>query len=149
MRQFKAKSHLYELRKLQTSFPKVKLVTSREASNFVRQFYEDDIEIFESFFILCLNQANNTIGFAKIISQGGITGTVVDVRLIAFYATHMLATSIIMLHNHPSGNKQPSDADTAITQKTKEGLKLLDIKVLDHIILTHDGFFSFADEGLL
>lgn len=148
MKTFKSKTHLYELRKLQTSFPKVQLHTSRDAYNFIKQFYGDDIEIWESFYILCLNAANNTIGFAKI-SQGGITSTVVDVRLIAMYSMQFGATQIIMCHNHPSGNAQPSDADKRITEKAKEGLKLLDVKVLDHLIITTEKFYSFADEGLL
>jgi DNA repair protein RadC len=139
---------LFELKKIQTEFPAIKISSSNEAANFIRRFYFDDIEIFESFFILLLNQANKTIGYAKI-SQGGIAGTVVDVRIIAKYAVESLAVSVILAHNHPSGNLKPSEADLTITKKIKEGLKILDIKVFDHIILTADSYYSFEDEGNL
>ena len=139
---------LFELKKIQTEFPSVKITTPNQAADFIRQFYFDDIEIFESFFILLLNQGNKTIGYAKI-SQGGIAGTVVDVRIIAKYAVESLAVSVILAHNHPSGNLKPSEADLTITKKIKEGLKILDIKVFDHIILTADSYYSFEYEGNL
>jgi DNA repair protein RadC len=137
---------LFELKKIQTEFPSVKITSPDEAADFIRQFYFDDIEIFESFFILLLNQANKTIGYAKI-SQGGIAGTVVDVRIIAKYAIESLAVSVILAHNHPSGNLKPSQADLDITQKIKAGLKILDIKVFDHLILTADSFYSFESNN--
>lgn len=140
--------NLYELRKLQTNFPNEKITTADEAAKFIRQFYSDDIDIWESFFILLLNNAGRTIGYAKI-SQGGITGTVADIRIIAKYAVDSLATSIILAHNHPSGNLKPSQADINLTQKAKKGLDILDITVLDHIILTSDSHYSFADQGML
>jgi DNA repair protein RadC len=133
---------LFELKKIQTQLPAVKITTPEEAAAFIRQFYFDDIEIFESFFILLLNQANKTIGYSKI-SQGGISGTVVDIRIIAKYAIESLATSVILAHNHPSGNLNPSSADIKITEKIESGLKILDIKVYDHIILSADSFYSF------
>jgi DNA repair protein RadC len=139
---------LFELKKIQTEFPSVKITTPDQAADFIRQFYFDDIEIFESFFILLLNQTNKTIGYAKI-SQGGISGTVVDVRIIAKYAIEALATSVILAHNHPSGNLTPSHSDISITEKIKAGLKILDINVFDHIILTADSYYSFENEGNL
>lgn len=137
---------LYELRKLQTDFPKVKIDCPSKAADFIRQFYGDDIEIYESFFILLLNQANQTIGYAKI-SQGGITGTMVDLRIVAKYAVDALATSVILAHNHPSGNLKPSQQDITMTKKAMEGLRLLDIGVFDHVILTADGYCSLSSEG--
>jgi DNA repair protein RadC len=137
---------LFELKKIQTEFPSVKITSPDEAADFIRQFYFDDIEIFESFFILLLNQANKTIGYAKI-SQGGIAGTVVDVRIIAKYAIESLAVSVILAHNHPSGNLKPSQSDLDITQKIKAGLKILDIKVFDHLILSADSFYSFESNN--
>lgn len=139
---------LYEIKKIQTDFPSVKISSSKDSADFIRQFYGDDLEIFESMFILCLNQAQKTIGYAKI-SQGGIAGTVVDIRLIAKYAIDNLAVSVIMAHNHPSGNLNPSHADIAITEKCKKGLKLLDINLLDHIILTAGNHYSLQDNGKL
>jgi DNA repair protein RadC len=139
---------LYSLRKLQTKFPKEQITNSKMAEMFIRQFYGNDLEIFESSFILLLNQSNYTIGYAKI-SQGGITGTVVDMRIIAKYAVEALATSIIVAHNHPSGNKTPSQQDLQFTTKLKQGLALLDIRLNDHIILTADDYTSLADNGHL
>ncbi len=135
-------------KKTPSNFEKVKIVSSKDAFNVIKQFYFDDIDIFESFFILCLNRNNQTIAYAKI-SQGGVTGTVVDIKLIAKYAIDCLASGVILAHNHPSGNLKPSNEDLAITKKVKEGLKILDISVLDHIILTSDGYLSFGDEGIL
>lgn len=135
-----------ELKKLQSDFPNEKITSSETAYKFIKKFYNDDLEIFESFFILLLNQANKTIGYAKI-SQGGVSATVVDVKIIAKYAIDALASSIILAHNHPSGNLEPSGADKELTKKVKNGLGLLDVKVLDHIILTSESFYSFADDG--
>lgn len=139
---------LYELRKNQTDFPKTKIQNAEDSSEFIKQFYQGDIEIYESFFLLLLNNSNQTIGYAKI-SQGGVTSTVVDVKIIAKYAVDSLATGIILAHNHPSGNLNPSSADISITNKVKEAMKLFDIAVLDHIILTADSFYSFANNGLM
>jgi len=129
----------FELKSLQTNFPNVKIRESYDAVDVIRQFYGDDIEIYESCFILLLNNANMTIGYAKI-SQGGITSTVVDVRIIAKYAVESLATSVIIAHNHPSGNTKQSDADEQVSKKVREALKLFDIFLLDHIILTKDNY---------
>ena len=135
-------------KKTPSNFEKVKIVSSKDAFNVIKQFYFDDIDIFESFFILCLNRNNQTIAYAKI-SQGGVNGTVVDIKLIAKYAIDCLASGVILAHNHPSGNLKASNEDLAITKKVKEGLKILDISVLDHLILTSQGYLSFGDEGIL
>jgi DNA repair protein RadC len=82
-------------------------------------------------------------------SHREVAGTVVDIKLIAKYAIDCLASGVILAHNHPSGNLKPSNEDLAITKRIKEGLKTLDIQVLDHIILTSDGYLSFGDEGIL
>ena len=135
-------------KKTPSNFEKVKIVSSKDAFKVIKQFYFDDIDIFESFFILCLNRNNQTIAYAKI-SQGGVTGTVVDIKLIAKYAIDCLASGVILAHNHPSGDLKPSPEDLAITKRIKEGLKILDISVLDHLILTSQGYLSFGDEGIL
>ena len=138
----------FKLKKTTTDFRNVKITTSKDGADYIRQFFSDDLEIYESFFLLLLNRANNTIGYAKI-SQGGCVGTVVDIKLIAKFALESLAQQVIVCHNHPSGNTQPSDADKNITQKIVNTLNLFDCKVIDHIILTKDSHFSFADEGLV
>lgn len=136
----------YKLTKVKSDFQRVLITSSEDGANFIRQFYSDDIGIFESSFILLLDRSNHTIGYAKI-SQGGIVGTVVDVRLIAKYAIDSLASSVILAHNHPSGNLKPSESDEKITQQVLEGLKLLEVKLLDHVILTETNYYSFADNG--
>jgi len=102
----------------------------------------------ELFIAVYLNNAQKILHH-EIISEGGITGTVVDPRTIIKKALAYNAISIILCHNHPSGSLKPSKADEAATKKIKEAALLFDIKVLDHIIVSHEGYFSFADEGLL
>ena len=138
----------FELRKVETVYKKEKLLTPDESSRFIKQFYFDDIEIYESCFIVMLNRQNQTMGYAKI-SQGGIVGTVVDVRLVCKYAIESLCTSIIMAHNHPSGQLKPSEADIRLTKRIKEALAMFDIDLVDHLILTKDSYFSLRDEYLL
>lgn len=124
------------------------ITDSKKSYGFIKKFWHKDINIYESFFILLMNQANETMAYAKI-SQGGVAGTIVDVKIVAKYAVDCLASSVILAHNHPSGNPNPSKADIAITKKIKEGLKLLDIQVLDHLILFESGYTSLADENLM
>ena len=102
----------------------------------------------EEFWLLMLNRANRVIGRFKV-SQGGLSGTVIDTRIILKKALDNLASSIIVCHNHPSGNNQPSDADVKITEKLKKAAGILEIKLLDHIIIADKSYFSFADEGLI
>ena len=148
MKEYKTNLKLFELKKIQTNFPNVKITKSKEGYEFIRNFYGDDIEIFESVFALFLNNANNTIGYAKI-SQGGITGTVVDVRIIAKYAVESMATSVIIAHNHPSGKTIPSEVDNNITKSLEEGLKILGIHLIDHLIITKNSYYSYQDEGTI
>lgn len=103
---------------------------------------------YEEFWILLLNRSNKIIKKFKI-SQGGISGTVIDVRMILKNAIEKLASSIILCHNHPSGNLQPSEADKKITTKLKDAAMIMDMQVLDHLIITDNSFYSFADEGIL
>lgn len=101
----------------------------------------------EEFWVLFLNNSNKVI-YKTQISKGGITGTVVDVRIVFKIALEHNATSIILSHNHPSGKLQASEADIQITKKIKEAGKNLDIQVLDHVIITEKSYFSFVDEGI-
>ncbi len=119
---------------------------SREVAGYLRPKLAD--YNYEVFGALYLNQAGR-INHFEVMSQGGITGTVVDPRLIFKRALEIEAVSLIVCHNHPSGNLQPSKADEILTTKLSEGAKLLDIKLLDHIIVGDNGYFSFAGEGLL
>jgi DNA repair protein RadC len=102
----------------------------------------------EEFWILFLNRSNKVINRMKL-SQGGISGTVTDVRIVMKKAIECLASGIIVCHNHPSGNLNPSESDTRITQKIKEAGNLMDIQMLDHLIISDKDYYSFADNGLL
>lgn len=118
---------------------------------------KDIIEIFqpqladlphEEFWVLFLNRANKVIDQSRI-TQGGITGTIFDIKLILKSAIEKLASSIIVCHNHPSGNPKPSEQDIKITQRLKEASQLFEISLLDHIIITDSECYSFADNGML
>jgi DNA repair protein RadC len=125
------------------------IVSSQSAYNLVIQTWDTNkIEFIEQFKILLLNNGSKVLGLYEV-SSGGITGTVVDLRLIFGAALKANATALIMIHNHPSGKLVASDADKAITQKVKAAGKLLDIAILDHLIVTPENYYSFADDGAL
>lgn len=148
MKEYKSILPEFYLGKKESALKKVKISSSMDAADYIRNFYHEDIGIYESFFMLILNRANTTVGYVKI-SQGGIAGTVADISLIAKYAVNSLASGVIIAHNHPSGNKAPSINDQNLTKRVKEALKLFDISLLDHVILTPDSYYSFADEGII
>ena len=102
----------------------------------------------EEFWILFLNRANRVTGRMKI-SQGGVSGTVTDVRIVMKKAIESLASGLVICHNHPSGNNSPSDSDIRITQKIKEAGALMDIQLLDHLIIAGKDYYRFADNGAL
>jgi DNA repair protein RadC len=147
---------LFEVSEIQLSYrPTIKaslrpkISSSRDAQNILRQYWNDDtLEPQEEFKILLLNRYNKVIGIFTV-SSGGIAGTIADPKIIFGCALKAAASGIILAHNHPSGALQPSHADIDLTKKLKDGGKLLDIQVLDHIIITSDSYYSFADEGLL
>lgn len=120
--------------------------SSRDIAEYLRTIIKD--YTYEVFGVLFLNQANK-INHFEIISRGGITGTVADPRIILKKALDADATSIILCHNHPSGNLKPSRADEELTLKIKEAARYLDIKVIDHLIVSEQGYYSFSDEGLI
>lgn len=126
----------------------VKIKSSRDAYEvFKRVFNADTFDWCEEVVMLCVNNSNKVVGFYKV-SSGGMTGTLIDVRMIFTTALKSLATGIIIAHNHPSGTLTPSEADKSITRKLKEAGKYLDINVLDHLIITDENYFSFVDEGI-
>jgi len=132
------------------SFGNTSVKTSSDAEIMSREIYsitESQIEVKEYFFILLLNRANEVLGYVKL-SEGGICGTFVDTRLAFASVLKGLATGIILLHNHPSGNANPSETDIQLTRKFRSIGELLDIAILDHIILTATGYYSFADNGM-
>lgn len=128
---------------------RIQITKSKETFEVLLDIYDlTTLEYQESFYVLYLNRANQILGY-RCISNGGMSGTVVDVRQILGIALKCNAASIILSHNHPSGNRKPSAQDIKLTQKIKNGGELLDICVLDHLIITIEGYYSFADEGIL
>lgn len=120
--------------------------SSRDVYELMRPFLLDQSQ--EEFWVILLNRANQVID-KNHISRGGISATVVDPRVIFAKALEKAASGIILVHNHPSGQLQPSGEDIKITHKLHEGAKLLDIQLLDHLIFANQGYYSFADEGKL
>jgi DNA repair protein radc len=133
-------------RKIEKVIERKKIQSSKDAFEIFGSLLGD--LPYEEFWILLLNRSNSIIDKIKI-SQGGISGTVTDVRIILKQALENMACGIILIHNHPSGNLKPSDSDITITQKVKDAGKLMDIAVLDHIIISESGYYSFADAGKL
>lgn len=133
-------------RRAETALEKQKITGSKSVFEYVLPVLGELPH--EEFWVLYLNNSNKIIQLVQL-SKGGITGTLVDVRLALKRALELGATGLILAHNHPSGNLQPSEADKQLTRKLKSAAEGLDIKVLDHLIVTEKAYFSFADEGLL
>ncbi|WP_312288394.1 JAB domain-containing protein [Chryseobacterium gleum] len=126
-----------------------KLTMSTDVIDIIRTIWDNRvIEMQEEVKILFVNSSNTVIGFYSL-SRGGITSSLVDIRLILSVALKCLATGLILVHNHPGGNLNPSSADLAIVKKLKTACKLLDIALLDSIIITKESYTSFNDEGFL
>lgn len=125
---------------------KIVIKESKDVAKYLQTQLKD--YTYEVFAVLFLNQANK-INHFEIVSKGGITGTVADPRIILKKALDNNATSLVLCHNHPSGNLRPSKADEELTKKIAEAARYLDIKVIDHIIVSEEGFYSFADDGLI
>ena len=129
---------------------KPEVTSSSDAYLILKEYYpENQIALKEYFVVMYLNQANRVIGVQKL-SIGGLTSAVADVRLLFGTALKVLATGVVISHNHPSGNLKPSLQDKNLTKQVNEAGKLLDIKLLDHLIITPDNqFISMADQGML
>jgi len=120
---------------------------SSDSAKALRTFYPP-MEHREYFYLMLLNRANKVLGYYQV-SSGGVTGTVVDPKLVFQAALKANACALILAHNHPSGQLTPSQADIDLTKKLKTAGGFLDIQVLDHVIITEDSYFSFADDGLM
>jgi DNA repair protein RadC len=133
-------------RRIEEALVLAKITSSKEVFNIMQPLIGE--LHYEEFWIIYLNNSNKII-HKEQLSKGGLTGTLVDVRLVFKKAIELNATGIILCHNHPSGKLQPSSADISITSKLKQAGETLDIKVLDHLIVTENDYFSFADENIL
>lgn len=133
-------------RRKEQEIPKpVKVHCSLDSYNLLSEIGEYEIE---EFWIILLNRANIVLDKIKI-SQGGTSGTVIDTKIIGRHVINKLAHSVILVHNHPSGNLKPSEADIRITERIKHAMLLFEVNVLDHIIITNGSYYSFADEGII
>lgn len=141
-----AAMELARRRKEENVSNEISIKSSKDAYQVVQTFLSDLPH--EEFWILSLNR-NNKVKSKTLISRGGVSGTVVDSRIIFKQAIEELASGIILAHNHPSGNIQPSSEDIKITRKIKEAGELLDIRLIDHIIVGEKNYYSFADEGMI
>lgn len=127
----------------------VKILSSQESHQVLLSMWDKELmDLQEQFSVFFLNRNNEMIGY-KLITTGNLTSTIVDKKFIASLALSCMACSVIVAHNHPSGNLKPSKQDIDITKQLSEGMKLLDIKVIDHLILSSNGYYSFAEEGLI
>ncbi len=127
---------------------RIKVTNSIQVYDVLRNHWSEQIDLLEEFVILLLDRAQHVLGL-HVVSKGGTAGTVVDPKLVFISAIRTKASSIILAHNHPSGNLKPSQADLSLTNRLVQGGTLLDVKVIDHLIITAHGYFSFADEGLI
>jgi len=129
--------------------PKTKITNSNDAFICLKNNWNlDTIELQEEFKILLLNRANEILGIHNL-SKGGMTGTLVDIRLLFAVVIKSTACSFIMCHNHPSGNLKPSEADKRLFRKIKQAAEFLDVQVLDNLIISNEGYYSFTDEGII
>ena len=133
-------------RQANDALDKTQVKDSKDIARYFQSLLQDHTQ--EVFAVVFMNQANK-INHLEIVSIGGITATIADPRIILKKALEEDAVSIILCHNHPSGNLKPSSADQQLTKKVKEAAAYFDIKLMDHIIVSNEGYFSFADEGLL
>ena len=132
-----------------TSKARSKIYSSEDAYKVLLPTYKEGTICYKEYFkVLFLNQANQVLGYT-LISEGGITETSVDVRIILQAALLTNSVALVLAHNHPSGNMKPSRQDMEITKQVKEAARLMRITVTDHLILTDEGYYSFADEGQL
>jgi DNA repair protein RadC len=145
---------LYEVAEIQLTYKsnvkpslRPKISTSRDAFSILKENWDESkIEFVEQFKVMLTNRAQKVLGIVEI-STGGVSGTVADPKVIFAAAIKASASGFILAHNHPSGNLTPSQADIDLTKKMKEGGKLLEIQLLDHLIVTTEGYYSFTDEG--
>jgi len=148
-------NRLYQVAEIQLTYKsnvkpslRPKITSSRDTFNILKENWDaTKIEFVEQFKVMFTNRAQKVLGIFEV-STGGVCGTVADPKVIFAAAIKACACGIILAHNHPSGNLTPSQADINLTRKVKEGGKFLEIQLLDHIIITTEGYYSFADEGM-
>lgn len=145
---FEAMELKFQYRSLPVFEHTMSVSCSGDAYKYLKPLYEDCMETYECFYALYINRRNKILGHA-LISQGSTCATVVDPCFVILHALKLNARQVILSHNHPSGNLKPSEQDEKLTKRIKEAAKLFDITVLDHVIVTRNSYYSFADDGEL
>lgn len=135
-------------KEIETPYKRIKITNAKDVADYVRPFISETLMAFETFVVVGLNKANNTVGWG-IVSQGGLSSTLVDMRILMKMALDMCCNSIIICHNHPSGTLQSSAEDRALTRRVASACELVDLRLLDHVIITNNNYYSFADHAEL
>lgn len=138
------KAKEYRLACTKNEMQSIKVMTPRNAYDFARNFFSDDIDIYESCFIILTDKANQIIGWYKV-SSGGLDSTIIDKKIVCKVAIDSLCSGVILVHNHPSGEVKPGKADIQQTIDVKKALGMFDITLLDHIILSDKAYYSFTE----
>lgn len=139
------KAKEYKLSCTRNEMQSIKVMGPGDAYDFARNFFSDDIDIYESCFIILTDRANRIIGWYKV-SSGGLDATIIDKKIVCKVAIDSLCSGVILVHNHPSGEVKPSKSDIQQTTDVKKALGVFDITLLDHIILSDQAYYSFAEE---
>lgn len=150
MKEYKTNLCEYKIvcKEVETPYKRIKIKDARDVADYVRPFISETLMAFETFMVIGLNRANNTVGWG-IVSQGGLSNVLVDIRILMKMALDMCCNSIILCHNHPSGSLNPSAEDRALTSRVASACELVDLRLLDHVIITKEDYYSFANHGEL
>lgn len=135
-------------KEVETPYKRIKITDARDVADYVRPFISETLMVHETFMVIGLNKANNTVGWG-IVSQGGLSNVLVDMRILMKMALDMCCCSIILCHNHPGGTLRPSAEDRALTKRVASACELVDLRLLDHVIVTREDYYSFANHGEL
>lgn len=135
-------------KEVETPYKRVQVASAKDVADYVRPFISETLMAFETFMVIGLNKANNTVGWG-IVAQGCVDRVMVDMKIIMKMALDMCCSNIILCHNHPSGTLQPSAEDRALTRRVASACELVDLRLLDHVIITNNNYYSFADHAEL
>lgn len=150
MKTYKTNLCEYKLicKEIETPYKRIKITDAKNVADYVRPFISETLMAFETFMVIGLNRGNNTVGWG-IVSQGGLSNVLVDMRILMKIALDMCCNSIILCHNHPAGTLQPSAEDRVLTKRVASACELVDLRLLDHVIITKEDYYSFANHGEL
>lgn len=150
MRKYKTNLCEYKIvcKEVDTPYKRVKIKDARDVADYIRPFISETLMVHETFMVIGLNKANNTVGWG-IVSQGGLSNVLVDMRILMKMALDMCCNSIILCHNHPGGTLLPSTEDRELTKRVASACELVDLRLLDHVIVTKEDYYSFTNHGEL